>query len=129
MKKLFPLLLFLAATAQAADVPFAPDRKAGEGDGPFARLIIRGATLVDGTDWCIHERDRSAKNEIVAPRLFPYIFTGVRQWDGGAIDTPEQARKFAQYIAKKGADGVKIIGDPQIFEPAVLSALLDEANK
>src|SRR5436305_4463309 len=215
MKKLFPLLLFLAATAQAADVPFAPDRKAGEGDGPFARLIIRGATLVDGTgappvgpvdiviegnrikeirsvgfpkvpireqgrpkgatkeidgsklwvlpgfvdmhghsggaeqgttaeyvfklwmangittvrepgcgngtDWCIHERDRSARNEIVAPRLFPYIFTQARQWDGGAIDTPEQARKFAQYVAAKHADGIKIIGDPMVFDPPVLA--------
>jgi imidazolonepropionase-like amidohydrolase len=27
----------------------APDRPAGEGDGPFERLIIRGATLIDGT--------------------------------------------------------------------------------
>src|SRR5438874_6830053 len=49
MKKLFTLLVFLAATAQAAEVPFAPDRRADEGDGPYARLIIRGATLVDGT--------------------------------------------------------------------------------
>src|SRR5205085_9530107 len=49
MRKLFALLVFIAAAAQAADVPFAPDRRPGEGDGPFARLIIRGATLVDGT--------------------------------------------------------------------------------
>ena len=27
----------------------APDRKPGEGEGPFERLIIRGATLIDGT--------------------------------------------------------------------------------
>ncbi len=27
----------------------APDRQAGEGEGPFERLIIRGATLIDGT--------------------------------------------------------------------------------
>ncbi len=27
----------------------APDRNPGEGEGPFARLIIRGATLIDGT--------------------------------------------------------------------------------
>src|SRR5258705_14024497 len=49
MKKLLPLLVFIACAAQAAEVPFAPDRRADEGDGPFARLIIRGATLVDGT--------------------------------------------------------------------------------
>ena len=27
----------------------APDRKAGEGEGPFERLIIRGAIVIDGT--------------------------------------------------------------------------------
>jgi hypothetical protein len=27
----------------------APDRQEGEGEGPFERLIIRGATLIDGT--------------------------------------------------------------------------------
>jgi len=32
---------------QRDDPRFAPDRH--EGDGPFTRLIIRGATLIDGT--------------------------------------------------------------------------------
>lgn len=27
----------------------APDRRSGEGEGPFERLIIRGGTLIDGT--------------------------------------------------------------------------------
>ena len=43
-------LLPLAPTAAADDEPKmipAPDR--GEGEGPFQRLIIRGATLIDGT--------------------------------------------------------------------------------
>jgi hypothetical protein len=225
MRKLFIVALFFVATAAIAAPPaYAPDRKAGEGEGPFTRLIIRGATLVDGTgappigpvdiviegnrirevrsvgfpkvpikadrrpkdavkeidgtgiwvlpgfvdmhghaggeeqgttaeyvfklwmahgitsvrepgcgngiDWCLHERERSAKNEIVAPRLFPYVFTSHQQWDGGAIDSPEQARKFAQFVAKKGADGLKILssGDP-VFDPEILAALIDEANK
>jgi hypothetical protein len=34
--------------AQGA-VRVAPDRPSGEGDGPFPRLVIRGATLIDGT--------------------------------------------------------------------------------
>ena len=191
MKKLFVLLVFAAAVCQAAEVPFAPDRRKDEGDGPFDRLIIRGATLVDGTgappvgpvdiviegnrikeirsvgfpkvpikednrpknatkeidgtnlwvlpgfvdmhghsggaeqgttaeyvfklwmahgvtsvrepgcgngtDWCIHERDRSARNEIVAPRLFPYIFTNAKQWDGGAIDSPARRRRSVDH--------------------------------
>ncbi len=222
MKRALALLLF-AGTAFAQQVPYAPDRRPGEGEGPFQRLIIRSATVVDGTgappigpvdiviegnrirevrsvgfpkvpikpdsrpknatreidgtnlwvlpgfvdlhghsggadqgtpaeyvfklwmahgvttvrepgcgngfDWCLHERDRSAKNEIVAPRLVPYIFTNERMWDGGPIDTPDQARKFAQYVSKKGGDGIKILGAPSVFAPDVLGALLDEANK
>ena len=40
------------ALAQDDDAPRmipAPDRQAGEGEGPFERLIIRGGTLIDGT--------------------------------------------------------------------------------
>ena len=78
----------------------------------------------------MHERERSAKNEIVAPRIVPYAFTGAAMWDGGAIDSPEQARKFVQWVAKNGGDGLKIIGggDP-IYDPEILGALLDEAKK
>lgn len=44
-----------AAPAAAAGQPAmrgvapAPDRPAGEGDGPYARLVLRGATVIDGT--------------------------------------------------------------------------------
>jgi imidazolonepropionase-like amidohydrolase len=38
-----------AAAAQQEDVAPGPDRAADEGQGPFERLIIRGATVVDGT--------------------------------------------------------------------------------
>src|SRR5687767_12818176 len=41
--------LLIAASAASAQVAQAPDRRAGEGEGPFQRLIIRGATMVDGT--------------------------------------------------------------------------------
>jgi imidazolonepropionase-like amidohydrolase len=220
---LIALLTTVSILAAETAPPYAPDRRPGEGDGPYERLIIRGATLVDGTgappigpvdivieknrireirsvgfpklpikadgrpkdatkeidatgmyvlpgfidmhghaggveqgttaeyvfklwmahgittvrepgcgngaDWCIHERDRSARNEIVAPRLVPYIFTRGGSWDGGPINTPEQARKFVQWAAKKGMDGLKIYSntDP-VFDPDILSALLDEAR-
>src|SRR5438552_12281180 len=48
MKHVLALLLF-AVTASAQQVPFAPDRRPDEGEGPFQRLIIRGATVIDGT--------------------------------------------------------------------------------
>jgi len=50
--------LVAAAVALLAAVPLparsqgvlpAPDRPSGEGEGPFSRLVIRGATVVDGT--------------------------------------------------------------------------------
>ncbi|MFL6248119.1 MAG: amidohydrolase family protein [Thermoanaerobaculia bacterium] len=229
MKKVVALFLLLASIAAAQEPeprqPYAPDRRADEGEGPFRRMIIRGVTVVDGSgappigpmdvviegnrikevrsvgfpkvpidptrrptdaqkeidgsnmyllpglidmhghcggteqgttaeyvfklwlahgittvrdpgsgnglDWTVHERDRSARNEIVAPRIIPYAFTGAGMWDGGAIDSPEQARKFAQWVAKNGGAGIKIIGGggDAIYDPEVLAALLSEARK
>jgi hypothetical protein len=43
------LLTALLGGPLLAQVQPAPDRPAGEGEGPFERLIIRGATLIDGT--------------------------------------------------------------------------------
>ena len=50
MKRALIVLILTASTAGAqVNPPYAPDRQPGEGEGPFARLIIRGATLIDGT--------------------------------------------------------------------------------
>jgi hypothetical protein len=102
----------------------------------FKLWLAHGVTTVrepgcgNGVDWCIHERDRSARNEIVAPRLVPYVMTLRGNWDGGPIDSPEQARKFVQYAKQKGMDGLKVFaGGDNIFDPEILSALLDEARK
>ena len=226
MRKLFIVALFFVATAALAAPPaFAPDRKAGEGEGPWTRLIIRGVDArrwhrraadragghrhrrephprsaqrrlsesadqgraarpkdavkeIDGTgiwvlpgfvdmhghsggeeqgttaeyvfklwmangitsvrepgcgngvDWCLHERERSAQQRDRRAAALSVRLHQSQQWDGGPIDSPEQARKFAQCVAKKGADGMKILssGDP-VFDPEILSALIDEANK
>ncbi len=37
------------AQPQRRGVLPAPDRPAGEGEGPYARLVLRGATVIDGT--------------------------------------------------------------------------------
>jgi imidazolonepropionase-like amidohydrolase len=219
------LLLALSLSAEEARQPYAPDRRPDEGDGPFKRLIIRGATVIDGSgappigpmdvviegnrivevrsvgfpkvpidaarrpkdaareidgskmyvlpgfidmhghcggteqgttaeyvfklwlahgittvrdpgsgnglDWTVHERDRSARNEIVAPRIVPYAFTSADMWDGGRIDSPEQARKYVQWVAKNGGAGIKIIGggSEPVYDPLILGAILDEAKK
>lgn len=220
----FLLLLTTAVFAQPKEPAYAPDRAPGEGQGPFKRLIIRGATVIDGTGappngpvdivvegnrikevrtvgypkvaidpedrpkdadheidgstmyvlpgfvdmhahiggaaqgtsaeyvfklwlahgvttirepgsgngttWTMHERERSAKNEIVAPRIWPYAFTAASFWDGGAINSPEAARKFVEWASKKGFEGLKIFGAGDlVYDPQILGALLDEAKK
>jgi len=216
------LLLGLISPAFSQDdtpqmIP-APDRVAGEGEGPFERLIIRGATLIDGTGappigpvdivienniirevtsvgypglpieegdrpegatreidahgsyvmpgiidmhthtggrtkareaeysyklWMGHgittvrgvpsgslefslaEKARSANNEIVAPRIFSYHTLGSgEKYDDVQINTPEEARKWVQYIAEAGADGLKL----GAHRPAIMKALLDESK-
>jgi cytosine/adenosine deaminase-related metal-dependent hydrolase len=221
------LSLLVTGLLSAADEPqprYAPDRRPGEGEGPYKRMVIRGATVIDGTGapaigpvdvviegnrivsvemvgypkvpidaegrpakgdreldgsklyilpgfidmhghtggvaqgttaeyvfklwmahgittvreagsgngaaWTLHERDRSAKNQIVAPRIVPYAYTGGWMWDGGPLNSPEAGRKFAQWAAKSGFDGLKVIGSGErVYDPDVLGAMLDEAKK
>jgi imidazolonepropionase-like amidohydrolase len=197
----------------------APDRAADEGEGPFERLIIRGATVIDGSgappigpvdiviegnriakiesvgypgleideekrpgdatheidahgsyvmpglvdmhvhtggatkapeaeytyklwmghgitttrgvphgslEFSLSEKARSARNEIVAPRMFAYHTMGSgEKYEDRDIRTPEQAREWVRYIAKAGADGLKL----RAHRPAIMAALIDEAKK
>ena len=217
------ILLTLAVPAIAQDdgpkmIP-APDRGAGDGEGPYGRLIIRGATLIDGTGappigpvdiviennrivevksvgypglpideenrptdatreidahgqfvmpgivdmhthtggstkapeaeysyklWMGHgittvrgvpsgnlefslaEKERSARNEIVAPRIFSYHTLGSGQeYEDRQILTPDEARQWVRYLADKGADGLKL----NSHRPAIMAALLEEAEE
>src|SRR5690606_30171231 len=49
MKRLTVLALAVLAAAARAQIEPAPDRRPGEGDGPYPQLILRGVTLVNGT--------------------------------------------------------------------------------
>ncbi|MFO7866598.1 MAG: amidohydrolase family protein [Candidatus Aminicenantes bacterium] len=215
---LLAVFLFLPAALQAQVVP-APDRGPDEGKGPFERLIIRGAILIDGDgspprgpvdiviennriagvasvgypgvpiserrrpqdatheidasgmyvlpgfvdthvhaggppknpeaeyayklwmahgvttvrgvalgpfNWTLKERERSARNEIVAPRIFAYHRPGSGEgWDGGRPTTPQIAREWVRWAAKQGIDGLKLGS----HDPEIMAALLDEAAK
>ena len=197
----------------------APDREPGEGEGPFERLILRGATMIDGTgapprgpvdiaiegnrivevesvgapktpideedrpedatreidlhgsyvmpgivdlhvhtggvpkapeaeyvyklwmghgittvrgvpcgklEWSLAERERSAKNEIVAPRIVSYHRAGTgEEWEDRKVLTPDDAREWVRYAAGKGIDGLKL----GAHRPEIMEALLDEAKK
>ena len=197
----------------------APDRRPGEGEGPFDRLVIRGVTVIDGTgaqprgpmdivveknrimevrsvgvphvaiaerdrpakgtkelnatgmylmpgfidlhthtgsapkapdaeyvyklwmahgvttvrgvpsgpmDWTLRERERSAKNQIVAPRMYSYFvpFTG-EGWTSPPVITPDVGRQWVRWAKQKGIDGIKLFGD----DPEIVAAVLDEGRK
>lgn len=219
------------AVAQAADdkpppaeinavAKGAPPRTAGEGMGPFRKLVIRGATLIDGTGapgrgpvdiiiegnritdikqagwpglpwkkdreprdadkeidatgmyvlpgfvdththlpgpdkapdasyayklWLAHgvttvrgvplanqalasrEKNRSATNEIAAPRIFNYQTLG-SGWTGGRITGPDKAREWVRWAARNNIDGIKFFGWND-ETPEVITAAIDEAHK
>lgn len=89
---------------------------------------IREPGSFNGVDWVLRERERSAKNEIVAPRIFAYVSPGLG-WDKGALRTPELAREYVRWAKEKGVDGFKIIGDGPIYDPEIMAAFLDEARR
>lgn len=69
------------------------------------------------------EKQRSARNEITAPRMFTYRLP-FDEWEG-TIETPEKARAWVRTAAKTGIDGLKLTAYP----PDIMAALLDEAQK
>ena len=99
-----------------------------EPDYVFRLWMAHGITTVRepsgrGIDFTLDLKNKSARNEIVAPRIFAY--TGFGQGSKGPISTPEQAREWVRDNAKKGADGIKFFGAP----PEIMAAALDENKK
>jgi imidazolonepropionase-like amidohydrolase len=85
---------------------------------------IRDPGSGNGVDWTLEERARSARNEIVAPRIFAYVRPG-SGWDRGQITTPEVAREYVRWAADRGADGFKLGS----HDPEIMAALIDEAKQ
>ena len=106
-----------------------------EPDYVFKLWMGHGVTTVRepsgrGVDFTMDLKRRSAKNEIVAPRIMAY--TGFGQTSESfnplndiPISTGEQARTWVRANAKKGADGIKFFG----AEPEIMAAALDENKK
>ncbi|MBD1208844.1 MAG: amidohydrolase family protein [Ignavibacteria bacterium] len=83
---------------------------------------VRDPSAGNGLEWTLEHRDKSAKNEITAPRIKAYPYFGQNSDD--PIATPEQARAWVRGVAKKGADGIKFFG----ATPDVFKAALEEAK-
>ena len=90
--------------------------------------LAHGVTTVRGVPigpnaWSVREKERSAKNEIVAPRIYNYQRPG-SGWDQGGVDTPEKARAYVEWAVKNGIDGLKLGAD----RPEIMKALLAAAK-
>ena len=95
---------------------------------------VRDPGCLNGVDWCLEARARSAANRIVAPRLFVYIGTlssagpmGISVDGGypGPLNTPDDFRRFVAWAAEKGVDGFKVLA----LDPALMTTLLTEARQ
>lgn len=110
------------------------DDKAPDLSYSYKLWLAHGVTTVRGVDLApfevsLSERARSARNEIVAPRIFAYQRPGQgKGWTGGRVNTPEKARAWVQWAAKQGIDGIKIL-DSEDQPPEVMAAIMDEAKK
>jgi len=87
---------------------------------------VRGVSLAP-QDIAASEKARSARGEIVAPRIFNYQTLG-SGWSGGRIDGPAKARAWVQWAAKNGVDGIKFFALMD-ETPEVMTAAIDEAKK
>ena len=104
--------------------------KAPDAEYTYKLWMAHGITTIRGvalgpTDWSLKEKERSEKNEIVAPRIYVYERPGRGDdWKGGPINDPETAKRWVRYAKKKGIDGLKLNAEI----PNIMKALLDEAN-
>lgn len=104
----------------------------GQGVPPdyiFKLWLAHGVTTVrelgneKGARWTAGLAAQSARNEIAAPRIYPFpVFRG---WSAGDVDSPQAARARIRKLKAEGAKGVKFFGAPE----EILWAGLDEARK
>src|SRR5688500_12749840 len=88
-----------------------------EAEYPYKLWLAHGVTTVravprESSDSTVSEKERSARNEIVAPRIFHYP-RPAQGWDRGAIgNDPQKARDWIRWAKQHGADGFKL-RDPE----------------
>ncbi|MDG1874212.1 MAG: hypothetical protein P8J27_09890, partial [Mariniblastus sp.] len=80
---------------------------------------VRGVPLFGNNEWVTKEQQRSADNEIVAPRIINY------QRPPGNLKTPEEARQWVEAASARGIEGLKL----GAYRPEIMGALLQEAKR
>src|SRR2546428_4602683 len=107
---------FVDLHVHAGGAPKNPDA-----EYPYKLWLAHGVTTVRGvpiTDnaLAVKEKDRSARNEIVAPRIFNYQRPG-SGWSKGAPQTAEDAHAWVQWAHSNGIDGLKLGAErPDLME-------------
>ncbi len=76
-----------------------------------------------GSAWprSIRLKQRGAKGELAAPRIFLYTMLG-------PVESPDAGRERVRAIAAQGADGIKLWSNLS-YPPEIVFAVLDEAKK
>src|SRR5699024_7133881 len=106
----------------------------GEAQGVSAEYVYKlwlahGVTSVrdpgsnNGPEWTISEKERSANNEITAPRIYAYIYPNAT--DFGEINNPDDGREAIRAAKEMGADGLKL----RRWDPPIMEAIIDEAQQ
>ena len=111
--------------------------KAPQPEYVYKLWLAHGVTTARGVgfgsfEFSLQEKARSARNEIVAPRMFAYVRPGSGQgWNGGDItSSPDVAREWVRWAAQQRIDGVGIDGlKLGAYDPDIMAALIDEAKQ
>ena len=103
--------------------------KNAEAEYAYKLWLAHGVTTVRGVPLgnnrvTVGDKQRSERNEIVAPRIYNYQRPG-SGWDKGGMTSPEVAREYVRWAAANGIDGLKVGAE----RPDIMAALLDEAKK
>jgi hypothetical protein len=84
---------------------------------------IRDPGSGNGLEWNLQHKEKSARNEITAPRIEAYVRFGQGRLQ--PIASPDEAREWVGMVADQGADGLKLTS----LRPDIMAAAIDEARK
>src|SRR5438552_11480865 len=107
---------FIDLHVHAGGAPKNPDV-----EYPYKLWLAHGVTTVRGVPLTVNaltgkEKERSARNEIVAPRIWNYQRPG-SGWGKGVPQTAEQAHAWVEWAHNNGIDGIKLGAEwPELME-------------
>ena len=79
---------------------------------------VRDPSCGNGLDWVLEHKQRSARNQITAPRIHAYTAFGMGAKE--PVRSAAQAVEWVRENAKRGADGIKFFGaSPEVMDAAI----------